>query len=177
MGGLGVDAGLRGQGMDIAEDIRRIKLQEERLRFAAFDVNTAWEVGKLIREAGDARKAPIVVDIQLWTMPLLSFALPGAAPENFDWARRKRNVVAHFYRSSYLIGRMLAHGEKAPHDISSLPLRDYAWHGGAFPIFVSGTGCVGAVAVSGLPERNDHMLVVTAIAEVLKVEILEMALD
>ncbi len=163
--------------MDIAEDIRRISLQEERLRFTAFDVNTAWEVGNVIKEAGVARQSPIVVDIQLWSMPLVSFALPGAAPENFDWARRKRNVVAHFYHSSYLIGRMLAHGEKAPHDISSLPERDYAWHGGAFPIFLNGTGCVGAVAVSGLPERNDHMLVVTAIAQVLKIDLEEMALD
>ena len=163
--------------MDIAEDIRRIKLQEERLRFAAFDVNAAWEVGAHIRKAGDARKLPIVVDIQLWTMPLVSFALPGAAPENYDWVRRKRNVVAHFHRSSYLIGRMLAHGEKAPHDISSLPERDYAWHGGAFPIFLKGTGCVGAIAVSGLPERDDHMLVVATIAEVLKIELEEMALD
>ena len=163
--------------MDIAEDIRRIKLQEERLRFAAFDVNTAWEVGNLINKAGLARKSPIVVDIQLWSMPLLSFALPGAAPENFDWTRRKRNVVAHFYHSSYLIACMLAHGEKASHDISSLPERDYAWHGGAFPIFVSGTGCVGAIAVSGLPDRDDHMTVVTAIAKVLKIELEEMALD
>ena len=162
--------------MDITEDIRRIKLQEQRLRFAGFDSQTAWDIGKVIRREGDAGKLPIAVDIQLWTMPLLSFALPGAAPENHDWARRKRNVVAHFYHSSYLIARMLVSGEKAPHDVSSLPERDYALHGGAFPIFINGTGCVGAVAVSGLPDRDDHMLVVTAIAEVLKIDLREMAL-
>jgi uncharacterized protein (UPF0303 family) len=111
-------------------------------------------------------------------MPLLSFALPGADPENYDWVRRKRNVVAHFHHSSYLIGRMLGCGEKAPpHDVSSLPERDYPWHGGGFPIFLSGTGCIGAVAVSGLPDRDDHMLVVTAIAEALNIDLQEMALD
>ena len=163
--------------MDIAEDIRRIKLQEERLRFAAFDANTAWEVGKLLRKAGDARNAPIVVDIQLWTMPLLTFALPGATPESYDWVRRKRNTVAHFHRSSYAIGRMLAHDKKTLHDLGALSERDYAVHGGAFPIFLSGTGCVGAIAVAGLPQRDDHMLVVTAIAQVLNIELRDMALD
>jgi len=38
--------------------------------------------------------------------------------------------------------------------------RDYATHGGGFPIFLVGTGCIGAITVSGLPERDDHMLVV-----------------
>jgi uncharacterized protein (UPF0303 family) len=36
----------------------------------------------------------------------------------------------------------------------------FAAHGGAFPILVRGTGCVGTVAVSGLPQRDDHRLVV-----------------
>ena len=84
--------------MDIAEDLRRTALQEERLQFGAFDAETAWALGTELKRAGEAREAKIVVDIRLTTMELLSFALPGAAPDNFDWVRRKRNVVFHFRR-------------------------------------------------------------------------------
>ena len=43
--------------------------------------------------------------------------------------------------------------------------RDYACHGGSFPIQVKGGGCVGVVTVSGLPQRDDHILVVQVLAE------------
>ena len=163
--------------MDIIEDIRRMEFQEERLRFAEFDASTAWDLGLLMRQAGEARNAPVIVDIQLWTMPLLCFALPGAAPSNFDWARRKRNSVAHFHRSTYLLGRMFTRDGKTLRDQGELPERDYAVHGGGFPIWLAGTGCVGAVTVSGLPQREDHSFVVAAIASVLRVDLAGLALD
>ena len=94
--------------MDVAEDIRRIALQEERLQFDGFGAPEAWEVGLALKAVGEAGRLPIVVDIRLSTMTLLAFALPGAALDNFDWARRKRNVVFRFHRSSYAIGRQLA---------------------------------------------------------------------
>ena len=163
--------------MDIAEDIRRINLQEERLRFGAFDCSTAWELGRALKAAGEARQAPIVVDIRLHAMPLLSFALPGGAPDNFDWVRRKRNVVFRFHRSSYAIGRKLAGEGKTLQDLGGLPERDYAAHGGGFPILLKGTGCVGAVTVSGLPQREDHRMVVEALAQVLGQDLRDAALD
>ena len=49
--------------------------------------------------------------------------------------------------------------------LMGLPSRDYACHGGSFPIQVKGCGCVGVVTVSGLPQRDDHILVVQVLAE------------
>ena len=106
----------------------------ERLQFGAFDARAAWEVGLALKAAGEARQAPIVVDIGLYCMRLLSFALPGGAPDNFDWVRRKRNVVLRFHRSSFAIGRKLAAENKTLQDLGALPERDYAAHGGSFPI-------------------------------------------
>jgi len=159
------------------DDIGRIELQEQRLQFAAFDFSTAWELGLLLKQSAEARRAPVVIDIQLWTMPLLCYALPGATPSNFDWVRRKRNAVAHFHRSTYWLGCTFARDGKTLRDHGELPERDYAVHGGSFPIRISGTGCVGAVTVSGLPQREDHSIVVSAIAGVLKIDLGEIALD
>jgi uncharacterized protein (UPF0303 family) len=163
--------------MDAAEDIRRIALQEERLRFAQFGPGEAWEVGLALKAVAEAGKLPIVVDIRLTTMKLLSFALPGSAPDNFDWARRKRNVVFRFHRSSYAVGRSLALDGKSLADLGALPERDYAAHGGSVPIVLTGTGCVGAVTISGLPQRDDHRVVVEAMAKVLGRDLSDIALD
>ena len=45
----------------------------------------------------------------------------------------------------------------------NLPEEDYAAHGGCFPLIVENAGIVGAVTVSGLPQRDDHNLVVEAL--------------
>jgi uncharacterized protein (UPF0303 family) len=163
--------------LDIAEDIRRIRMQEDRLQFTSFDARTAWDVGLALKATAEARQAPIVVDISLQSMPLLVFALPGGAPENFDWVRRKRNVVYHFHRSSYAIGRCLAQESKTLLELGALPERDYAAHGGSFPILLKGTGCIGAVTVSGLPQREDHKMVVDALAKTLGIDLADVALD
>jgi uncharacterized protein (UPF0303 family) len=162
--------------MDVAEDIRRIALHEERLQFDAFDASAAWAVGLALKAAADAGRLPIVVDIRLVTMPLLSFALPGSAPDNFEWARRKRNLVFRLCHSSYAIGRKLAFEGKTLADLA-LAERDFAAHGGGFPILLKGTGCIGAVTVSGPPQRDDHRIVVEAMAKVLGRDLSDIALD
>ena len=163
--------------MDIAEDIRRIALQEVKLQFPSFDVRTAWDLGLALKSAGEARRGPIVIDIQTYAMPLFTLALPGGGPDNFDWVRRKRNTVLRFHRSSYGMGRKLAHEGKTLADLGDLSERDFAVHGGGFPILVKGTGCIGAVVVSGLPQRDDHNIVVEALAKALGLNIEDSALD
>jgi uncharacterized protein (UPF0303 family) len=48
-----------------------------------------------------------------------------------------------------------------------LPVADYASHGGSFPLRVVGAGLIGAVTVSGLPQRDDHQLAVEALCALL----------
>jgi uncharacterized protein (UPF0303 family) len=45
-------------------------------------------------------------------------------------------------------------------EATSLTFPEYAPHGGGFPLIVEGAGPVGVVIVSGLPQLDDHALVV-----------------
>jgi uncharacterized protein (UPF0303 family) len=54
------------------------------------------------------------------------------------------------------------------HAATGLELKDFAPHGGCFPILLAGTGCVGTIAVSGPPQREDHALWVEVLQEYLK---------
>jgi uncharacterized protein (UPF0303 family) len=160
--------------MNIEEDLLRIALQEERLQFDQFDARTAWDLGNRLREAAEARQLAIVIDIQLHTLPLFYFALQGTTPDNPEWVRRKRNIVRRFFRSSYAIGLMVKSQKLS---LDALDPRDYAHHGGCFPILLKGTGCVGTITVSGLPQREDHCLVVEILAGFLGKDVSDLSLS
>ncbi len=81
-------------------------------------------------------------------------------PDNPRWVQRKSNGVARFHRSSYAIGLALEQTSRTFSERYNLPDADYAAHGGSFPIHVTGTGIIGCVTVSGLPQREDHNLVI-----------------
>jgi uncharacterized protein (UPF0303 family) len=71
--------------------------------------------------------------------------------------------VARFHRSSYAVGLMLKQAQTTLLERYALPITDFAAHGGSFPIHVKGIAVIGAVTVSGLPQRADHELVVEAL--------------
>jgi uncharacterized protein (UPF0303 family) len=163
--------------MALEQDIERIALQEKRLQFDSFDSRTAWEIGTRLKAAAEQRGVSVAIDISLQNFPLFFHAMPGTAPSNSDWVRRKRNLVSLMHRSSYAIGLSLERDKTTLEAKMGLPIRDYAPHGGCFPILLRNTGCVGAITVSGLPQRKDHELVVAVLAEYLKIPLDEVALD
>ncbi|TCL74928.1 heme-degrading domain-containing protein [Rhizobium sp. BK251] len=152
--------------MLIDEDLSRLEEQEEALRFDAFDLSTALQLGRLLQELATDRDLPVAIDVTLHSMPAFYAALPGSKPDNAHWVRRKRNMVFRYFRSSYASGLRLRKDGKTVED-NGLSGADFASHGGSFPINVKGTGCIGAVTVSGLPQRDDHNLVVEALALML----------
>ena len=50
-------------------------------------------------------------------------------------------------------------------------------YGGSFPLRLEGAGCIGAVTISGLPERMDHNYVVEVLASCCGVALQDVALD
>ncbi|TCT37328.1 uncharacterized protein (UPF0303 family) [Martelella mediterranea] len=141
--------------------------QEERLIFPAFSEDDAWELGQRLVARAHSHNASVVIDIRTQDRMLFHAALSGTAPANDLWARRKSNVVFHFQRSSYAVE--LEHKRKG---VSigpeiGLDIKDYADHGGSFPVRVKETGVVAAITVSGLASADDHGLIVSVLEEFL----------
>jgi uncharacterized protein (UPF0303 family) len=152
--------------MAIEDDIAAIVEQERQLTLPGFGPDLAWQLGTLLREMAIQRNAPLVVDVRRLGsphQPLFYTALPGTTPDNPRWVQRKVNVVARFHKSSYHVGRLLEQAGLTLAARYGLPEEDYAAHGGGFPLAVAGAGVVGCVTVSGLPQREDHNLVVEAL--------------
>src|SRR5215212_9339822 len=158
-------------------DLDRIATQEQRLQFDRFDAGIAWTVGLRLKEAAEAHGFAVAIDVQLHGQPLFFYAMPGTTPDNVDWIRRKRNVVLRFQRSSYAVGLQLQQRGTTLEQSIAVDACDYAPHGGCFPLKLIGTGCIGTITVSGLPQRQDHELIVEVLAELLGQPLAELALD
>jgi uncharacterized protein (UPF0303 family) len=161
--------------MTPAQDLPMIAQQEYLLRFTVFTADTAFELGSLLRSRLLDLRAGGTVSIDLAGHVLFTATTPGATPGQADWVRRKRNIVQRFHRSSYAIGRQLELDNQTLEGRHGLSLADYAAHGGGFPLFLAATNqpaaCVGSIIVSGLPQRDDHDLVTSAISFYLKIAI------
>jgi uncharacterized protein (UPF0303 family) len=160
-----------------SRDIEIIATQERELVLAEFDEEIAWKLGLRLRELASARRLPVAIEVRRFGQPLFYTALHGSVPDNAEWVRRKGNVVARFYRSSYAIGLVLQQTNTTLAAKYDLPASDYAAHGGSFPLRVSRAGAVGCVTVSGLPQRADHELVVEALCSLLGREYQGLALS
>ncbi|GAB7045732.1 heme-degrading domain-containing protein [Catenuloplanes indicus] len=154
--------------MSDADLIARIEEQEERLRFDRFDNDDAWRLGVLLADTARERGLSVTIDIRRGGQQLFHAALPGTAPDNDRWIDRKVRVVERFQASSYLVGRRLAAKGRTLDESQGVEPAGYAAHGGAFPIHVRGTGVVGVVTVSGLPQADDHALVVDVLESFLR---------
>ena len=143
--------------------IAEIEAQERELVLTRFDNADAWRLGCLLVELASARQLPVAIDIRRGTQQLFHAALAGSVADNDTWIERKVRVVQRYGASSYLVGRRLAaKGEQLDAGMGVDPAR-YAAHGGAFPIRIADVGVVGVVTVSGLPQADDHALVVEAL--------------
>lgn len=131
-----------------------------------FTQEDAWTLGSLMREEAIKHGYPIVIDIRRGDAPVFSVMLDGASGNNFDWARRKRNLVLLTEVSSWQHSQEKAKGKDII-EMMGLNPRDYTPHGGCVPIFVEGAGLVATVTVSGLPQKEDHDFVVESLRKLV----------
>jgi uncharacterized protein (UPF0303 family) len=143
--------------------LAQLAAEEEELQFPAFTQDDAWDLGSALVARARRENLPVAVDITRNRHQLFHAALPGATPDNDSWIRRKTRVVNRFGHSSlYMRQASLERGTTFEQQYGLDPGR-YAAHGGAFPILVRSVGPIGVVVVSGLPQVEDHRMVVAAL--------------
>ena len=146
--------------MSTAELIDQIMADEAKLVFRAFGEAEALDIGMALVSAARVDAAPIVINIRTSDRTLFHAALPGSAPDNDEWARRKSNTTLRYHKSSYAVGEAMRQKGRIPGpEIGTDPIH-YSAHGGSFPVRVIGTGVVAAITVSGLAQAEDHALIV-----------------
>jgi uncharacterized protein (UPF0303 family) len=148
-----------------AELLPLLEEQERRLVPSSFSHEDAWRLGNLLVRMASERGAPVAIDIRVGEQQVFHCALAGSSADNDGWIDRKRRVVLRYGCSSYQVGRRFAARGEVFEDAARLPAETYAAHGGSFPLRVGmpGSPVVGTVSVSGLPQAEDHALIVEAL--------------
>ena len=153
------------------DDMLKQLLQEEQeLQFKRFNEATAWQIGNQLVERSVGKGLPVAIDITRGDHQLFHASLSGTSADNDEWIKRKVRLVYRFGHSSFYIGQLLKSKGKSLEEAYLIPESLYAPHGGCFPIIVKGTGMIGTITVSGLPQEEDHKLVVQAIRDFLAQE-------
>ena len=141
-------------------DLATLLAQEERLTFTAFDEAIAWQLGSAMRVAAITESLPIVISVRRSGQRLFHAALPGSSADNDAWIDRKCAVVDRYGHSSYFVGCQFRSRGQDFDTHSRLDTNLFAAHGGAFPVRLGSAGTIGTIAVSGLPQVDDHAFVV-----------------
>jgi uncharacterized protein (UPF0303 family) len=153
---------------DLLKELRR---HEQEIQFARFTNETALAVGLALLEAARKRSRPVAIDISRNGQQLFHFGMEGTAIDNDEWIKRKNRVVNRFGHSSYYVGMYLKNQGQTIEEKYLIPSSEYAAHGGAFPLIIKDVGVVGTITVSGLPQQEDHELVVTTLKQYLAQQI------
>lgn len=143
-----------------AEELRK---QEEKFQFAIFNHQSAFDLAMTIlekykvRAAGRELKEGLGIRIRIGELVVFQYLMD--KKEEDEWLRKKERVV---WESG--IGSLLAaalHQEQGSYE----ELSDYGTYclgPGGFPIRVNGE-LIGSVCVSGLPDLEDHDLLMEAL--------------
>ncbi len=141
-----------------------ILAQEERLTLPTCSPGDCLAIGRWLLDRAVERD--LAITIEVWHGQRLVFraARPGTNAHNDLYLEGKRRVVEHFGHAS-LYERLRHEAAGTSFEAAtSLRFPEYAPHGGGFPLLVAGTGRVGVVLVSGLPQQDDHALIVEALS-------------
>jgi uncharacterized protein (UPF0303 family) len=148
---------------DSFPSVAELAAEEEELQFSSFTNDDAWRLGTALRELAYRQGAPVAIDISRNGHQLFRAALAGATPDNDAWIERKQRVVHRFGHSTLHVRQTFVERGTTFEQGSGLDPQRYAAHGGGFPVLVRSVGPVGVLVVSGLPQLEDHRLIVRAL--------------
>jgi uncharacterized protein (UPF0303 family) len=134
--------------------------QEASVTLPSLSEEDAIDIGLLALETARDRGLPITIEVRRGGRVAFRATLAGSSADQDSWIARKARVVERF-------GHSTLH-ERVRHEAAGttftektgLPESRYAAHGGGVPLAVAGTGMVGVLLISGLPQLDDHALAI-----------------
>ncbi len=147
--------------------LAELTAEEDELQLSRFTNDDAWALGSALVARARRERLPVAIEVSRHSHQLFHAALPGATPDNDSWIARKAAVVHRFGHSSLYVGQRSREAGTTFEEEFGLDPRGFAAHGGAFPLIVRDVGSIGVVVVSGLPQVEDHRMVVAALRDLL----------
>ncbi|MEY2778460.1 MAG: hypothetical protein RL008_556 [Actinomycetota bacterium] len=139
---------------------RELLKQEEDFSFSSFTNEDAIALGQEMLKIATSQKAPVIIQVRISQQIIFHTALAGTTTENDWWINRKARVVEKFKHSSMYVRVSFEEKNQTFEEHSGLDNELFAAHGGGFPINVVGQGVVGVALVSGLPQVEDHKMII-----------------
>ena len=142
----------------------RIAEQEDRLAVTTFSHEDALRLGMILAELARGRGLAVTVDVTRGEQQVFHAGLTGSNADNDDWITRKIRTTKRFGRSS-LAMRLESEARAGGFDWLDPAL--FALSGGCVPIRLADGALVGTATASGLPDTEDHDLVIEALESFL----------
>jgi uncharacterized protein (UPF0303 family) len=146
------------------ELLARIAEQERRLVVTSFSHEEALRLGMILAELARGRGHTVAVDVTRGEQQVFHAGLTGSSADNDFWIARKIRTTKRFGRSSLA---MRLESERRPGGFDGLDQAAHALSGGCVPIRLADGALVGTATVSGLPDTEDHELVIEALEQFL----------
>ena len=159
-----------GASMEQKVELSTLIHQEEVLQFDSFNNDTALALGLKVIELARAAGKSVAVNITQDGTMLFYHGMPGTNADNANWIRRKSNLVNRTGHSSFYTHTEVKNAGGDYDALPGLDMKDYAAHGGSFPLVVKGKGRIGTLTVSGLPGAEDHAMAVAALKALLNID-------
>ena len=149
--------------MSAFPSLSELAAQETERQLPGFTTDAACALGSALVPRAQADQLRVPAETPRHSHQLFHAALPGATPDNDTSIARKAATVHRFGHSSLYVGqRSRENGTTFEAEFGLDPQR-YIAHGGGFPLIVRDVGVIGVVVVSGLPQVEDHAMVVAAL--------------
>ena len=159
-----------GASMEQKVELSTLIHQEEVLQFDSFNNDTALALGLKVVELARAAGKSVAVNITQDGTMLFYHGMPGTNADNANWIRRKSNLVNRTGHSSFYTHTEVKNAGGDYDALPGLDMKEFAAHGGSFPLVVKGKGRIGTLTVSGLPGAEDHAMAVAALKAFLNID-------
>lgn len=150
---------------DNAPTAESVAAQTTDLCLASFTLTDALRLGAIAQEHATRDSLPIIIQVRHGQRIAFMASMPGSLFDSEGWIRRKAAVVDRFETAT--LYQKLLYAEKGTtfSEATGLSETEFAAHGGGMPISAANVGIVGSMYISGLPDTDDHALLVKCLRQ------------